>query len=114
MEQRSMYGEPYRSSGGGDAMSTIGTLIFGGILGAAIALLMAPKSGAELRADLKDEASRMGERISEGSSDITQSVKSKINQLGSKAEQMGEQMGENAEQMGDKAKSAASEASRKM
>lgn len=92
MENRSLYGEPYRgASGGGDAMSTIGTLLFGAVLGAAIALLMAPKSGMELRSDIAEEASKMGEKISATTHDVTDTVKSKINQLGSKAEEMGDE-----------------------
>lgn len=91
MEQRSYYGEPYRISAGSDAVSIVGTLLFGVLLGAGIALLMAPKSGADLRREIAGGASRVGEKLSATTSDVTESVRSKINQLGNRAEQLGDQ-----------------------
>lgn len=90
MESRSYYGEPHHG-GGSEASSIVGTFLFGALLGAAFALLMAPKSGAELRSDIANEAKGVSERISEATSEATESIKSKINQIGSKAEQLGDQ-----------------------
>lgn len=70
-----------RRSAFDDAMGTIGTLLFGAVIGAAVALLVAPKSGQELRRDLAKEAERVGERLSETSHDLTESVKGRVNDL---------------------------------
>ena len=62
-------GLPPRSSAG-DPMTYAGILAAGVLLGAGIALLVAPKTGAELRADLSrrlrwDRNQRFGEKVRE-------------------------------------------------
>lgn len=63
-------------------------VIVGGIIGAAAALMLAPKSGKELRTDLNTQASTLKEKTSgytdtakEKSSDLTQQVKEKSSDL---------------------------------
>ena len=51
------------SSGGGAFLMG---LIAGAVLGAGIGMLLAPKSGSELRGQLGDTASRLRERAAEG------------------------------------------------
>ena len=99
------YRDQYSSSGGGflSAMGAMGAMIFGAFIGAAVALLMAPKSGTELRHDLREGASRMGERISETSQDVVESMRDKVSQIGREAEKMTDK----AEKMGDKAQRTA-------
>ena len=85
-----------RRSGFEDAMCTVGTLVFGALLGAVVALLMAPKSGQELRRELTEEASRVSERLNETSRDLTETVKSKLNEFGccaAEAESAGDEAG---------------------
>ncbi len=43
--------------------SIITPFLVGGLLGAGIALLLAPKSGKELRKDIKDTASNVNEKV---------------------------------------------------
>ena len=47
-----------------DACRIIAAALLGGIVGAALALLLAPKPGRELREDLKRGAAALGERAS--------------------------------------------------
>ena len=63
-------------------------VIVGGLIGAAAALMLAPKSGKELRTDLNTQASTLKEKTSgytdtakEKSSDLTQQVKEKSSDL---------------------------------
>lgn len=86
-----------RRSGFGDAMSVIGSMLFGALIGAAVALLMAPKSGTELRSELKEGAQRMGERMSGARQDVAETVRCKINKMASTAESLGDRV----EEIGD-------------
>lgn len=110
------YRDQYSSSNGGGfmaAMGAMGSMIFGAFIGAAIALLMAPKPGSELRHDLREGASRMGERISDTSHEVVESMRDKVSQIGREAEQMGEKAGQKAEAMGDKAQRSAEDISKR-
>jgi len=80
------------------AMAAIGSLVVGALIGAVVALLMAPKSGKQLRSDLREGASRMGERISDTSHDVVESMREKISQIGREAEEMSEQAERTAEE----------------
>ena len=48
------------------AFTGVSMLVLGGIVGAAIALALAPKAGVELRSDLRNKAQRMFERQQAG------------------------------------------------
>jgi gas vesicle protein len=58
-----------RSSGGG-----IGTFLLGAAIGAGLALLLAPKSGAETRADIRRRARKVGDAASRVAGDVSESV----------------------------------------
>ena len=81
-----------------DAMGVLGTMLFGALIGAGVALLMAPKSGAELREDLRAGAERMGEEISDATHKATDSVRAQVEKLGEKAEELGKK----AEELGSR------------
>lgn len=97
----------HQSSSFSQAMGTLGAMIFGATIGAIVALLMAPKSGVELRRDLKQGANQMSERVSEASQEVVDSVREKVSQIGRQAEKLGDK----AESMGDRAKRAAEDIS---
>jgi gas vesicle protein len=81
-----------------DAMGVLGTVLFGALIGAGVALLFAPKSGAELREDLKTSAERMGEEISDATHKASESVRAQVEKLGEKAEELGKK----AEELGSR------------
>jgi gas vesicle protein len=77
-----------RDSGGGMAKGLMIGLIAGGVLGAGIALLYAPKPGRKLRAELKDKADSLledGEEymmaVQEKAAEIVDDAKKGITQL---------------------------------
>lgn len=81
-----------------DAMGVLGTMLFGALIGAAVALLMAPKSGAELGEDLRAGAERMGEQVSDTTHKATESVRAQVEKLGEKAEELSKK----AEELGSR------------
>ncbi len=77
-----------RDSGGGMAKGLMIGLLAGGVLGAGIALLYAPKPGRKLRAELKDKADSLledGEEymmaVQEKAAEIVDDAKKGITQL---------------------------------
>ncbi|MEN6547247.1 MAG: YtxH domain-containing protein [Armatimonadia bacterium] len=98
----SQYREHRHSSSFSAFMATIGSIVFGALIGAAVALLMAPKSGEELRTDLREGANRMGERISDTSHEVVESMRDKISQIGREAEKMGEKAQRAAEDIAER------------
>lgn len=77
-----------RASGGGLAKGLMIGLLAGGVLGAGIALLYAPKPGRKLRAELKDKADSLledGEEymmaVQEKAAEIVDDAKKGISQL---------------------------------
>ena len=95
--------DDYRRGGFMDAMGVIGTMLFGAVIGAVVALLMAPKSGAELREDLLGSAGKVGEQISDAGERAAGSVRSQVQRIGEKAEELGARIGAKAEEMGENA-----------
>ncbi len=76
------------NSGGGLAKGLMIGLLAGGVLGAGIALLYAPKPGRKLRADLKDKADSLledGEEymmaVQEKAAEIVDDAKKGLSQL---------------------------------
>jgi gas vesicle protein len=95
--------------GFGDAMGVIGTLLLGAAIGAGVALLMAPKSGAELREDLRSRADRVGDDLTDVTHKATESVKAQVERLGEKAEELtkkAEELGTRLTKKADEAKEA--------
>lgn len=52
-------------NGSGDALALLGAMFVGAVVGAAAALLLAPKSGQELRGEIGEAAHRAKERAAE-------------------------------------------------
>ena len=81
-----------------DAMGVLGTLLFGALIGAGVALMMAPKSGAELREDIKASAERMSGEVTDVTHKATESVRGQVEKLGEKAEELSKK----AEELGSR------------
>jgi len=78
-----------------DTGGTIKGVIIGGVIGAVTALLLAPKSGRELRSDICDRYSTVQDRTKQLLSDAT-----------SKTQEIAKQVGQQASDMADKTRSA--------
>jgi len=78
-----------------DTGGTIKGAIIGGVIGAVAALLLAPKSGRELRSDICDRYSTVQDRTKQLLSDAT-----------SKTQEIAKQVGQQASDMADKTRSA--------
>jgi gas vesicle protein len=66
---------------GGEAARLLTAALIGGIVGAALGLLLAPKPGTELRSDIKDKAGAAAERaqgIGERAKELVETAKQKI------------------------------------
>ena len=77
-----------RSFGSGSALNALTFFLIGGGIGAAIALLFAPKSGADLRSDISeitkkgyDETLDLAHQLKEQSADVYQSLKEKTDKV---------------------------------
>lgn len=84
--------------GFGDAMGVLGTLLIGAAIGAGVALLMAPKSGAELREDLKSRAQSVSDDLADVTHRATESVRAQVEKLDEKARELSRK----AEELGSK------------
>jgi len=70
-------------NGSGDALALLGAMFVGAVVGAAAALLLAPKSGEELRGDIGEAAHRAKERAAE----VKDSMAAKYDDLRAKIEE---------------------------
>lgn len=59
----------------------IGTLLLGVAIGAGIALLLAPRSGADTRRLIESRARRAGERVRNVANDVVDDVTSQVNDV---------------------------------
>jgi len=59
----------------------IGTLLVGMAIGAGLALLLAPRSGAETRRMIESRARRAGERVRNAATDVADNVTSQVNEV---------------------------------
>jgi hypothetical protein len=66
-----MLGLETKSSAGGWVAGTLGTFGLGLLVGAGIALMLAPKPGRELRGDIRDRLRRAPEDLSETVAGLT-------------------------------------------
>ncbi len=82
-----------------DAVGVLGTMAVGALIGAGVALLMAPKSGAELRADLKSGAEKVGGNLTEMGHKASESVRAQVEKLGQKAEELSKKAAELGERL---------------
>jgi len=101
------YKTPYipsqKSSGGGFLFGAV----IGGLLGAAAALLLAPKPGSQLRTDLNDKYSNVSQKASDVASSIGQKTSSAISAVGEKASTLSSQVGSKTQDYYTKAKDTA-------
>jgi len=81
-----------------EAMGVLGTMLVGAVIGASVALLMAPKSGAELREDLKAGAERIGGEVSDATHKASESLRVQVDRLNEKAVELGKK----AEELGSR------------
>ena len=80
-----------------DTMMMIGAGVVGAAIGAAVALLLAPKAGSELREELKKTAAVAGERLTEASQTVAEKVKVKAQEVGQKVQEAAQSAKEKAE-----------------
>lgn len=71
-----------------DAMGVLGTLTVGALIGAGVALLLAPKSGAELREDLRVGAERLESELGEATHKAGESVRAQVDKLTASAAEL--------------------------
>jgi gas vesicle protein len=69
----------------GNTLTIIGALAVGAIIGAGLALLMAPKPGAELREDIKSSAQTAAEKIHQVAEEFVDQVKAAGDQIAASA-----------------------------
>jgi len=91
------------SSGGGFLLGAI----VGGLLGAATALLLAPKAGSQLRTDLNNQYSTVSQKASDVASTLGQKTSSAISAVGEKASTLSSQVGSKTQDYYTKAKDTA-------
>jgi len=80
-----------------DARGTFKGAIIGGAIGAAAALLLAPKSGRELRGDIRERYSSMQDR-----------TKQLLSDAGNKTQEMAKQVGDAASDLADRTRNVLS------
>lgn len=68
-----------------DCNTFVKGLLIGGAIGAAAALLLAPKSGRELRSDISDKAQQVGGKTKEMATDLGSRTAETVKTVGSKA-----------------------------
>lgn len=83
--------------------------VIGGVLGAVTALLFAPKSGRELRADLKEGYHQVSEKTQQIAGDVAEKSKRIVSAVSEKAQTAAESIGRTTSEMAGKAKQAAAQ-----
>ncbi|MEF3307467.1 YtxH domain-containing protein [Paenibacillus sp. GYB004] len=78
--------------------------VVGGVLGAVTALLFAPKSGKELRADLSDQAHKVSEKTQELAGTVGVKTKELADTVGVKTQEIAKQVTEQTGEWVQKAK----------
>ncbi|MCE5193715.1 MAG: YtxH domain-containing protein [Candidatus Cryosericum sp.] len=73
-----------------DFGSFMGALVVGGILGALVALVLAPQSGEETRKFLKDKAHELGKEIGDQTESLKEKGRELLTQDGIEIEDSGE------------------------
>jgi gas vesicle protein len=82
-----------------DTRGTLKGALIGGVIGAAAALLLAPKSGRELRVDIRNRYNSVQDR-----------TKQALSEAGNKTQELAKQVGQHATDIMDKTRSAISTA----
>lgn len=78
--------------------------IVGGVVGAITALLLAPKSGKELRADLADKSCRVAEKTQEIASTVSNKTQELAGNVSVKTQELAKQVSGHADEWAHKAK----------
>ena len=86
----------------GAAKPVLTVLLVGGVVGAATALLFAPRSGEETRAEIRDKAVELRDRT-------TETVKDTVSQAKSKAYELKDNVLEKADELKQRGKQTATE-----
>jgi gas vesicle protein len=73
--------EHEKTESGGSAVPVVAGLVIGGLAGAGAALLLAPQSGKETRAQIQQKTMELRDRTSETVEDVVGQVKSKTHQI---------------------------------
>lgn len=84
------------------AKSVLKGILVGGVIGAATALLFAPRSGEETRAEIRDKAIGLRDRT-------TETVKDTVSQAKSRANELKDNVWEKAEELKERGKQTAEE-----
>ena len=103
---------------GRSAKSVFTGLLVGGVIGAATALLFAPRSGEETRTDIRNKAIDLRDRTKETVKDTVSQAKSRANELKDnvweKAEELKERGKQTAEEQLDRVAHAAKNGKKKI
>jgi gas vesicle protein len=83
-----------------DTKNIVGACLIGGVIGAALALLYAPKSGSETRNDI----SRTARRIKKNSADLIEETIDEVNEFASDLKERATNIIEQGMDLSDKAK----------
>jgi len=87
-------------------MSNFISFIFGAVIGAAVALLYAPQSGEELRANIREEAQVERQRLQAQYEKSMQDLRERIELVQADVQAMLEKQGEEGEEAADAAEAA--------
>ncbi len=88
--------------------------VIGSVLGAVTALLFAPKSGRELRADLKEGYHQVSEKTQQIAGDVADKSKRIVSAVSEKAQAAAESIGRTTSEVAGKAKQAAVQVSQEV
>ena len=69
------------NNGGRDILGVVGAAVIGALIGAGVALLMAPKPGSELREDLKSSAQTAIEKLQQVAEQVGDQVKAATDKM---------------------------------
>jgi gas vesicle protein len=82
-------------------------VVVGGVLGAVTALLLAPKSGKELRQDIAEQAQAVSEKTQQVAGTISQKTQQVAGAISQKTQEVTSTVGATTAELYDKAKTAA-------
>ncbi len=82
----------------GGILAVMGAAALGAIIGAGVALMLAPKPGAELREDIQSTATSAHERIHEATEKVVSQIKAATDDLSKKATEAVEEAQEDVEE----------------
>jgi gas vesicle protein len=75
--------ESNMNENGNKVVSVLGAFLLGGLIGAGIALLMAPQSGEEMRSRIRDRSVELKDKAVEAAEDTRQRASQKLDDIAS-------------------------------